>query len=250
MSGRAALLDSCATLLEADPRLGRIVGVREAASIGHRPILPVLDVVAGPWSPPERAGLGTGAVRLTVLDGLLTDRATVLGPGDDVDPWTGGSWTACTAVRVAVIGDAYAYALRGWPTATVRRGEGPKARVPTAGALEDRLLGLLWQIALRWGEPAAGGVALPRALDLPALHHILGAPEPRLALAFAHLRERGATIRNRLSWLLITGREGEARREALLGAAAVQLALARAARDDCLALCELLELELERRARR
>jgi hypothetical protein len=30
----------------------------------------------------------------------------------------------------------------------------------------------------------------------------------------------------------------------------MQLALARAARDDCLALCEVLELELERRARR
>jgi hypothetical protein len=185
-----------------------------------------------------------------VLDGLLTDGATVLGPGDGLEPWTSGSWTACTTVRVAVIGDAYADALREWPAATVGRGEGPGARIPTAGGLEDRLLELLWRIALRWGEPAAGGVALPRALDLLALHHILGAPETRLALAFARLRDRGVTIRSGLSWLLLTGRGGEARRDTLLGAAAMQLALARAARDECLALCELLELEFERRMRR
>jgi hypothetical protein len=250
MSGPAALVDSRATLLEAYPGLGRIVGVREAASIGHRPILPVLNVAAGPWSPPERAGLGTGPVRLTVLDGLLTDGATVLGPGDGIDPWAGGNWTACTAVRVAVIGDAYADALRAWPAAAVGHGEGSGARIATAGGLEDRLLDLLWRIALRWGVPAARGVALPRALDLLAVHHILGAPEPRLAIAFAGLRERGATIHSGVSWLLLTGHEGEARRDALRGAAAMQLAVARAAHDDCLALCEALELELERRARR
>src|SRR5215212_8973042 len=111
MRGHAALVDSRATLLEADPGLGRLVGVRGAASIGHRPILPVLDVAVGPWIPPRRAGLGPGAVRLTVLDGLLTDGATVLGPGDPLEPWTRRSWTACTAVRAAVIGDAYADAL-------------------------------------------------------------------------------------------------------------------------------------------
>jgi hypothetical protein len=249
MSGRAALLDSCATLLEADPRLGRIVGVREAAAIGHRPILPVLDVAAGPWSPPARDGLGTGAVRLTVIDGLLTDGATVRGPGDGLEPWT-GNWTACTAVRVVVIGDAYAHALRQWPAAALRHVEASGARIPTVGGLEERLLELLWRIALRWGEPAARGIALPRALDLLAVHHILRVPEPLLAIAFAGLRERGAAIRNGLSWLLLTGREGEARRDALLGAAATQLALARAARDDCLALCELLELEFERSGRR
>jgi hypothetical protein len=249
MSGRAALLESCATLLEADPRLGQIVGVREAAAIGHRPILPVLDVAAGPWSPPQRDGLGTGAVRLTVLEGLLTDGATVHGPGDGFEPWT-GSWTACTAVRVAVIGDAYAHALRAWPAAAMGHGENSGARVPTVGGPDERLLELLWRIALRWGEPAAGGVALPRTLDLLAVHHILRVPEPRLAIAFAGLRERGAAIRNGLSWLLLTGYEGEARRDALLGAAAMQLGLARAVRDDCLALCELLELEFERCARR
>jgi hypothetical protein len=75
-------------------------------------------------------------------------------------------------------------------------------------------------------------------------------PEARLALAFARLRARGATSRHGASWLLLTGRKGEPRREALLGATAQQLALARAARDECLALCELLQLERERRERR
>jgi hypothetical protein len=250
MAGLPALVEGCATLLEADPGLGQVVGVREAASIGHRPVLPVLNVAAGPWTPPARTGLGTGSVRLTVLDGLLTDGAKVLGPGDGLEPWAGGSWTACTKVRVAVIGDAYAEALRDWPAAAVRRGDGCGARIPTGGALEDRLLELLWRIALRWGEPHARGVALPRALDLLALHQILGVPEKHVALALACLRDRGATIRIGVSWLLLAGREDEGRRDALLAAVALQLALARAARDDCLALCELLELEFERRARR
>jgi hypothetical protein len=247
MIGRWAPVDRCATLLEADPRLGRIVGVREAAAIGHRPILPILDVATGPWSPPLRDGLGAGAVRLTVLDGLLTDGARLLGPGDGFAPWAGGSWTACTAVRAAVIGDAYATALREWPAAAAWPGEGSGTLIPSGGALEDRLLELLWRIALRWGAPAARGVALPGALDLLALHHILGVPETRLAIAFAGLGERGTTIRNGLSWLLLTERQDQARRDALLAAAATQLARARAARDDCLVLCELVELELARR---
>jgi CRP/FNR family transcriptional regulator, cyclic AMP receptor protein len=249
MSGRVAPVAGCATLLEADPRLGRIVGVREAAAIGHRAILPVLAAAAGPWTPPQRSGLGPGAVRLTVLDGLLTDGATVLGPGDALEPWTQTSWTACTAVRVAVIGDAYADALREWPLADVDHGREAGARVPTAGALEDRLLELLWRIALRWGELVARGIALPPALDLLAVQHILGVPETRLALAFAGLRDRGATIRNGASLTLLTRREGETRRDALLGAVAQQLALSRATRDECLALCALVQLEIERRAR-
>jgi hypothetical protein len=222
--------------------------LREAASIGHRPILPVVSFAVGAWAPPERDGLGAGTVALTVLDGLLTDGATVLGPGDGLAPWDGGSWIACTAVRVAVIGDAYAEALREWPAAAARPGAGAGARIPTGGVLEDRLLELFWRIALRWGEPAACGVALPRVLDIAALHRILGVPETALTLALAALRDRGATIRDRVRWVLLTGREGEARRDALLASTAVQLALARAARDDCLALCE--PLALRRRAPR
>jgi hypothetical protein len=246
-----ALIDCCATLLEADPGLGRIVGVREAAAIGHRPVLPVLTVDPGPWTPPERADLGPSTVALSVLEGLLTDGATVLGPGDGLEPWdTGARWTACTPLRLAVIGRAYAEALDRWPAAADRRRAGSGARVPSGGAVEDRLLELLWRIALRWGVPAPDGVRLPPALDLPALRRILGIAATDVVFALAALRVRGATIRDGTTWRLLGGRHEDARRDTLLAGAALQLALARAARDDCLALCELLELQLGRGARR
>jgi hypothetical protein len=250
MSGSAAVADDRATLLEADPGLGPILGVRATAAIGHLPVLPVLRVDPGHWDPPIRADLGDGVLSLTVLSGLLTNGVTVLGPGDDLDPWTGGHWTACTRLRVAVIGDAYVAALSDWPAAIARRSAAAGARVPTSGALADRLLELLWRIALRWGEPAAGGVALPRALDLPALRRILATSDSDVSLALAALSNRGAAVRHGASWLLLVERDRQERREALLGGAALQLALARAIRDDCLALCELAELELGRNAAR
>ena len=57
-----------------------------------------------------------------------------------------------------MIGDAYLDELRQWPETAVRCGPGLR----TAGrvhagqrTLDERLLELLWRVALRWGEPEA-----------------------------------------------------------------------------------------------
>src|SRR4051794_6933995 len=242
------LVECAASLLEADPGLVRVLGLRDASTNGHRRVLPVLSVDAGEWSPPERDALGAGTVALAVLDGWLTDGEVLIGPRDPFDAWS-ARWTICTHARMAVIGDAFAGALRTWPRAGARSPDAPRTRVPANDrAIEDRVLELLWRIALRWGQAAAGGVVLPTAIDARAVCLMLG--EPQAGLALARLEVRGVTLRRGALHLLPFSGSDTPRRDMLRAAASEQLALARAANDDCLALCELLDVGLRGRARR
>ena len=143
--------------LEVDPALPRVIGWRAAAELGQEPILPVLSVPSGPWLPPDRDALGDETVALVVLDGLLvadTAPDRVLGPGDVVVPWDPAvRWTACTPLRLAVLGTRFSVALGAWPAAAARllarasAGSAPAAH----GAAAERVLALLWRIAARWG---------------------------------------------------------------------------------------------------
>ena len=72
-----------------------------------------------------------------------------------------------------------------------------------------------------------------------------------LALTLATLRKDGLGETRDGSMWLPSGREhgagSRARRDALRSRAALQLALARAALDDCAALCDEIDLTLRRR---
>jgi hypothetical protein len=249
MCPASGLVERAASLLEAAPALAPQLSSRRATALGQRTLLPALFVRTGPWIPPAREQLGANALALTVAEGLLTAGSALLGPGDAIDPWDADRrWTACTPVRLAVVGGAYADALAEWPELT-----GPRIRstaatgVPIAGGeLAERLLDVLWTVALRWGEPAAASVVLPRVLDLRALRLILGAAQADVALAVRELVELGAVRDARAAWELRL-RPGSRRHDVLRARVALQLAIARSACDDCLALCEEIDLELHRR---
>jgi CRP/FNR family cyclic AMP-dependent transcriptional regulator len=247
------LTERAATLIEADPALGGQLGMRATATIGHRQILPVLNVRAGAWVPPARERLGPRTVAVTVLDGFLTVDGALIGPGDAFEPWDAGTWVACTPLRLAIIGRAYAGALKRWPGAVDRLRQRARPRAApqtTGGTLDDRLLRLLWSIAQRYGELMRSGLALPSALDVPALHLILGFPEVDLALSLAGLRRRGAIDRHRNHWILVVSAEmpgPHARRDELQARTALVLAVARAGREDVFAIGEQLDLELRQR---
>src|SRR4051794_599468 len=183
-----------ASLCEVEPSLGRIVGMRTAGAIGHRPLLPTLNVLAGEWGPPAPQELGDGVVALAVLDGLLAQVGTtrvVLGPGDRLRPWAGDArWVAGTRVRLAVLGSAFTAELEQWPQAAaqVLKSAGPGGALRGASALLD----LLWQIGRRWGTLQGNGIALPATLGPPALAHLLGELEGDVASALGGLAERGA----------------------------------------------------------
>ncbi len=256
MAATLDIADRAATLAEADPGLVRAVGRRNAAGFAHRRILPVLAVAPGAWTPPAAGRLGRGTFALAVLDGLITEQDGGLqGPGDMIVPW-GSHWVACTPVRLAVIGSDYLEPLSRWPAAQ-RRVRARLTAPPSGGRLEvggldERLLALLWWIALRWGSPREAGLALPPGLDERALSLLLDTRQANITLALAALRERGVgAARDGAIWLA-AGPDSEARSprrgEALRARAAVQLALARAACEDCADLCDDLDLALGRRA--
>jgi hypothetical protein len=241
------LAEGAASLLDAVPGLVRVLGLRDASAVGHRRILPVLTVPAGAWAPPPRDELGAGTVALTVLGGWLTDGVVLVGPRDTFDAWS-RPWTVCADARLAVIGDVFSGALRTWPRAALRLPGAAHARVPEDHRpLEERVLELLWRIALRWGRSTAGGVELPPSVDRRALGLILDVGAVAVGLALVRLEARGVECRAGGLHLLPAG---ELRRDTLRAAATRQLALARAAHDDCLALCELLDAGLRGRAAR
>ncbi|HET6550158.1 MAG TPA: hypothetical protein VFG79_16970 [Solirubrobacter sp.] len=265
MSAAPGVIDAAATLLDADPGLSRALGPRTAAEVARNPVLPVLAVPAGLWTPPDRAALGPGTVALAVVDGLLKGGAggPVMGPGDVIEPWDGGDWRVCTPARLAVIGVRFLEAVRPWPGAAARL----LARVrtgavrghPRDGDVDERVLALLWAIAARWGTLDGAAVALPRGLDTPALAALLDLPEAETAAAVGVLTTAGSvTARVGHAWRVVADSDApaqsghsRARRDELRARGAQQLALARAVRADYVTISEQAQAQLAAgRARR
>jgi len=255
VSAIPGLADGGASLLDADPGLMRMIGRRTAVGFVHRRVLPVLSVVPGSWTPPVATRCGPETFALAILDGLLTtDHRALKGPGDMIAPW-GSNWVACTPVRLAVIGRAYLDALAHWPAMhqRVRSRLTPTSsgRIADAGTLDERLVALLWRIALRWGTVREAGIALPQTLDARALSLLLEVRQVDVAAALVALRDRGVgAARDGTIWLR-AGLDREAGdpsgRDVLRARAAVALALARAACADSAELCDDLDLAIARR---
>ena len=244
MSCPAAVIRRGASLLDADPTLGRLLGAREAAEFGHRRVLPVLTLPEGDWSPPPAGALGEATLGLVVLAGVLLRRspegvARLLGPGDLAEPWMSpaASWTACAPVRAAVIGREFLQAVAPWPQLAahlLRRTGGdpvglPVGRGPAAAAPGARLGELLWRLAARWGRPEDDGLVLPLRLapaTLAALSHV---PEPDAVTALRALERSGrVTRRADGTWLLRPAGAGGDLRDDLRERAAAALAQSRA----------------------
>jgi hypothetical protein len=231
-----------------------VIGRRTAAGFVRRRVLPVLSVAPGSWAPPAAARCGPDTFALAVLDGLLmTESRALKGPGDMIAPW-GSDWVACTPVRLAVIGRAFLEPLARWPAIQERVGSRLTPSPSTASAdtrtLDERVVALLWKIALRWGSVREAGIALPQTLDARALSLLLEVREVEVALALDALRDRGVgAARDGTLWLAVSpdpGAGDPSRRDALRSRAAVALALARAACADSAELCDDLDLAIAR----
>src|SRR4051812_23859951 len=236
---RSGLTDRAASVLDADPRLVAALHAHDALVVGRALLLPVLAVPPGPWRPPARGALGERACVLAVLDGLLLHDGTgVRGPDDLVDPWgEGGEWLACTPVRLAVVGAAFADALARWPEVArlSRRPRGREVRVRTG----ERVLDLLWRLATRWGRLALGGLPPPHAGGTAAIARLADVPEAATRRALTALEERGALARRgKGTWVLLAPGPDRPAGEHLRAKAAQQCALARVVQADTAALLE------------
>jgi hypothetical protein len=245
MRSAPGVTEAAASLLEADPALAAALGSEATAELGHERILSVLAVPAGPWLPPERDALDGGIVAVVVLDGLLAagTPSCLIGPGDVLEPWDRNVvWTACTPARLALLGTRFIDALQAWPGASagvLGRAGGGTPEIAGFGAVDERMLDLLWQVAARWGVSHRNGVGLPRALGMTAMGALLGVSERRADAAFSLLAARGSVSRGDGSgWRMLPAPAGprtghsRQRRDDLRSRLVHQFAVSREMRSD------------------
>jgi CRP/FNR family cyclic AMP-dependent transcriptional regulator len=214
-------------LLEADPDLGRGLDPRRARELAQRLIVPTIELPPGPWSP-RRPG-SSPPIGLLILHGVLVREASVgdhasaelLGPGDLVRPWDDEqdmllhplvAWSALVPARLAVIDSGVAERAGQWPqlaAVLVERASRRAERLAVLQALgsltrvEDRLLGVLWALAERWGRVVPGGVIVDLHVPHRTLAGMIGARRPSVTTGLGHLMGRGLVERRPSGgWLL------------------------------------------------
>jgi CRP/FNR family cyclic AMP-dependent transcriptional regulator len=212
-------------LLDVDPDLGAGLGEHEthvarAALVSEADRLP-----KGAWSP-VRDGEHYGAL---ILGGLVLREMTVagrpsaelLGVGDvllplGADPVTfvgrAVSWRTLSPTRIAWLGSTLLAGFVHWPGVArtlLQRSERRVARVLAMQSLahlprvEDRLLGILWLLAERWGRVGPDGVLLPLPLTHRTLGQLVGAERSTVTTAFGALQLAGSLERlDDEGWLL------------------------------------------------
>jgi hypothetical protein len=132
-----------------------------------------------------------------VVSGLLRTSGWLLGPRDRFDPWSGdGRWTACTHVRLAVLGHELTELLRPWPALAAKLASRRTCGLPLPPASQDdaQLLDLLWRVAQRWGTVAGEDIVLPVAIDLELLSCVSGESPAQLRGALERLAASGPLL--------------------------------------------------------
>jgi CRP/FNR family cyclic AMP-dependent transcriptional regulator len=217
-----------ASLLDVEPALARLIGARPAATVGRRPILPVLALAAGAqWSS------GAEALGFVVLAGVLVRAApmrAMAGAGDQLAA-DGAAWAACSDVRVAVLGDEFTTALGAWPGAAQRLvNASASLPLPRTDDGDGGLLTLLWHVARRWGTLDGDGIVLPVIFERRVLAALWGQSEAHTSAALKRLQHGQIASRNGGRWALPRPYHGPARaqREQLSARVAEQFATARA----------------------
>lgn len=216
---------SLVRLLDEDPDLGVDVGAADLPR-ARRLVLGAQDrLPSGPW---EAVG-DEGSIGALILDGLLlremlvADRpsAELMGTGDVLLPRGDDavtfvartvSWTALGPIRVAWMGPSMLAASSEWPCiarALLQRSERRVARVLAMQSLarlprvEDRVLGVLWLLAERWGRVTGVGVTLSLPLTHRTLGKLIGAERSSVTGAMGALTESGRVTRAaETTWVL------------------------------------------------
>jgi hypothetical protein len=74
--------------------------------------------------------------------------------------------------------------------------------------VDDRLRGLFWHLANRWGRVTPGGVVLPLRLTHDSLARLVGAQRPTVSTALKSLQDAGEVTRRRDgAWVLLPERQ-------------------------------------------
>jgi CRP/FNR family cyclic AMP-dependent transcriptional regulator len=199
-------------LLDQDPDLGEAVPARDRALARRVLVADVCELSRGPWVP-ELAG-PEGRFPLMITSGLVMREvllagrraAQVFGPRDvlragafdDSSLSEVVEWTVMHHAVVATLDDGFRSAARRWPMLA-----GLHLAIAQLPRIEQRLLGMLWHLADRFGHVSGAGAVVPFALTHEQLGRLVGARRPTVSLGLAALDDLGyVTRRHDGFWLL------------------------------------------------
>jgi CRP-like cAMP-binding protein len=196
-------------------------------------VTPLLKLGAGAVVLSQQA-LPDTAFALLVLDGTLTHEVAVGGRamtefaihGDVLFPWPPPSTapesqlnvSAVDDVSLAVLDHQFIKAAALWPglmVAIQRRLRDQQHRVAAHGAIcqlphvEQRLMAIMWHLAIRTGRVTTEGTVVPHPLSHRALAKLIGASRPTVSLAVSTLQKQGRIRRRGDGKWLLVGWTGE-----------------------------------------
>ena len=190
-------------------------------------LVPSYELGPGRW-PTETLRADGDALAALVVRGVGTREITIagrrsaelLGPGDVFHPWSSSNpvvpstsrWASGSRAVIAVLDGRFVAAARRWPglfgviherlADQLDRGTA-RAAIMALPRVEQRVLGVFWLLAERWGKVRPDGVTLELGLTHELIGQLIGAQRPTVSLALQALAHDGLLARTaRGAWLL------------------------------------------------
>ena len=217
-------------VLDVDPDLADVLDEGDVDVARYALVAPAITLTEGDWSPRRAIPAHKGHVGVLVTKGILCREvaigesvcAELVGPGDLLRPWDGGSddwvmscdvrWQVLEEAQLAILGHGFATAAARWPALTsalvaraIHRSHALalSATISCTTGLERRLLMLFWHLADRWGKVRSDGVVVPVQMTHELIARLIGARRPSVSTALKRLEGEGAITRLRgVGWLL------------------------------------------------
>jgi CRP/FNR family cyclic AMP-dependent transcriptional regulator len=214
-------------LLQVDAGLRAAVPERERPLAERAVIVPSQELGPGQWRT-ESLGEDGDTLAALVVRGLGTRQITIAGrrsaellaPGDVFRPWASADpvipaesrWASGSRVVVAVLDGRFVAAARRWPRlfavvherlAEQLERSTMRAAIMSLPRVEQRILGIFWQLAERWGTVRSEGVVVELAITHELIGQLIGAQRPTVSLALQALAGEGLLQRtSHDAWLL------------------------------------------------
>lgn len=216
-------------LLDYDPELGATLRPERRAEAHEMARATLVEVARGAHAKSDLAGGNDTTYGVLLLDGLANRTlmldsvvsAQLLGRGDLVWIGAGGGealvetavrWTVLEPLSLALLDERFLLTVRRWPElvaalfgrlATQEERREIHRALSQLPRVEDRIHGLLWLLAERWGHVSPHGVVLRLRLTHELIGQLVGAKRPTVSLALKALEERGIIARRSDGgWLL------------------------------------------------
>jgi CRP/FNR family transcriptional regulator, cyclic AMP receptor protein len=208
-------------------------GLRAAIPEPERPLaervvlVPCHALGPGPWRT-ESLGADGDALAALIVRGMATREITIagrrsaelMGPGDVFHPWSSSNPVVPAASRfasgssalIALLDGPFVAAASRWPQlfAVLHERVGEQLERATLRAaimalprVEQRILGMFWQLAERWGTVRSDGVVVELAITHELIGQLIGAQRPTVSLALNALADDGLLQRtSHGAWIL------------------------------------------------